>query len=131
MKVIIFYSKQHSGHHKAAEALAEGFRRWIPESTVVVQNSAEFFDVRIGDLIEKAYMFTIRQMPWLWSWMYDNDRLKSRVKHVKRLNLFMNKRRLLRFIRDTEPDLILCTEAVPCEMLCILKARGALSVPVI
>lgn len=131
MKVIIFYSKQHSGHHKAAEAIAEGFRQWVPDVSVLVRNSADFFDTRIGDFIEKAYMFAIRHIPWLWSWMYDNDRLKRRLKHVKRLNLFLNKRRLLRFIRETDPDLLLCTQAVPCEMLCIMKARGSVNVPLI
>jgi len=131
MKVVVFYAKEHSGHHKAAEAIAEGFRRWVPDASVAVQNCAEFFDVRMGDFIEKAYMFTIRRMPWLWSWMYDNDGLKKRLKHIKRMNLFLNKHRLLRFIRDASPEVILCTQAVPCEMICILKFRGLLHVPLI
>lgn len=131
MRVAIFYTKEHSGHHKAAEAIAEGFACFAPESEVMVKNASDFFDSRIGGGIEKAYMFTIKNLPWFWSWMYDNDMLKSRIKAIKRLNVFMDKRKLLRFIKDTSPDVVLCTQAVPCEMLCILKYRGVLEVPLI
>ena len=131
MKVVVFYSKQHSGHHHAALAIAEGFDKHVPGAEVIVKNSADFFEPWIGNVIEKTYMFSIRRLPWVWSWMYDNDLLKKRLKHIKRLNLFLDKRKLLRFIRDTSPDFILCTQAVPCEMICILKFRGVVEVPLI
>ncbi len=130
-RVLVLYAKELSGHHKAALALSEAFARLLPDAEVRCVRVEDFLNPIVSRFFAQTYMLTIKHIPSLWEWLYDNEVIKRYVKSVKSWNLFLANARLFRYLKRWPPDLIACTQAVPCEMLAILKQRGKIDIPIL
>lgn len=130
-KVLILYTKEYSGHHKAAAALTHAFLRRHPEAEVRCMRVEKFLKPWVAALFGWLYMFTIRRIPGLWEWIYDNEQIKRWMTSVKGWNIFLACRPLYRLLRRWRPDLVVCTQAVPCEGVAILKKRRRLLAPLV
>jgi len=131
MKALIFYLKKRSGHRKAAEAIEQSFKRRYPQADVVVRNAGDFFSHVTRAVCDTFFMSEMKHSSRLWSWSYDRCLLKSLSGPVRTAFEVAARHKMLEYVRGISPDVIICTQAIPCEMLCVLRARGYLHVPVI
>ncbi|MEC5186807.1 MGDG synthase family glycosyltransferase [Geobacillus thermodenitrificans] len=121
-----------SGHHRVAEALAEGLRSI---DRAVKCEKIELLSSRLGakeQWISRLYLRCIRHVPKAYSIAYRRSVLHPSSKppsfppyewlfggHLKQL------------IRRLTPALIVCTHAFPSYLLDLLKQRGEIDVPVV
>jgi len=121
-----------SGHHRAAEALAEGLRSI---DRAVKCEKIELLSSRLGakeQWISRLYLRCIRHAPKAYSAAYRRSVLHPASEppsfppyewlfggHLKQL------------LRRLQPALIVCTHAFPSYLLDLLKQRGEIDVPVV
>ncbi|AGT32183.1 galactosyldiacylglycerol synthase [Geobacillus genomosp. 3] len=134
MKTVLFLPllQLPSGHHRAAEALAEGLRSI---DRAVACEKIELLSSRLGakeQWVSRLYLRCIRHVPRAYSVLYHRSVLRPSPKppafppyewlfadHLKQL------------IRRLKPALIVCTHAFPSYLLDLLKQRGDIDVPVV
>lgn len=123
-RILLLYTFEFSGHHKACLALASAFRSADPGLEIRVENFLDLSHPHSGRWIQSAYFAWIGALPALWGAVYDRafGRLGGRV--ARRL-ASSGGARLERLIDDCDPDVILCTQAIPCIAVSELKKKRA------
>ncbi|HEK9100151.1 UDP-glucuronosyltransferase [Bacillus pfraonensis] len=121
-----------SGHHQVAQALIEGIQKDQFNIKCDLVDILSYSYGRIEALVSNVYLKWIKEFPDFYNWIYQNSVYKN-VEENKRYRLyellfvpFMRK-----LLRDKQPDLIICTHALPSYVLNYLKEKGELKTPVI
>lgn len=127
-KIIIFYTPCGAGHRRAAESIAEGFKRsGHPDERVIIKNSLEFVNKLAGKLYVKGYDFLLKHALLLWAFFYSVTDVKFSAPFFKVLRRVYNEltcKGLVKFIKEQSPDVIICTHFLPEEIVCSMKKKG-------
>lgn len=121
-----------SGHHQAANALIDEILRICPHIRCEKVDILAYSYGKIESFVSKIYLKWIHTFPVLYNSIYQNSVYKN-IEKNKRYRLY----ELLfitftkRLIEEKQPDIIVCTHALPAYMLNYLKAKNDLKVPVI
>ena len=120
-----------SGHHQVANGIIDSLhntKEFECEKVDILSYSYGHMEV----LISKIYIKWIHLFPNLYSWLYmksaykmDNE--KKRFYFYEGLFLYS----MEKLIKEKNPQLIICTHALPSYLLNNLKQRGKISIPVI
>ena len=111
-----------TGHTKAAQNVLQGIKTMFPHVTTKMEITLSKISPFLEKCVSKAYVQTIRHAPPLWGWAYKRDKEFSLV-GKDLLRKFMAKK-LLSFIENENPDLIVCTHAFCLGGLAELKRKG-------
>lgn len=133
MKKILFMPllRMSSGHHQVAdsimEALKEGNREWEFEKIEILSYSFGF----IESIVTGMYLKSIKVVPTIYSWIY---RKVSFNETYEEKRYFLYELFFLRYmekiLKEINPDIIICTHALPSYLLNRLKQKSSYSVPV-
>ncbi|MBM4148787.1 MAG: glycosyltransferase [Lentisphaerae bacterium] len=117
-----------SGHLRAGEALELAARENPEVGEVLHVDALKLTTKLFKDWYGGSYMALVRKAPTVWGWFYNySDEPWST--HGLRLALSRpNAGRLVRFVRDFAPDVVLCTHFMPSEVISHLIGRRKLSV---
>ncbi|QPA29958.1 MGDG synthase family glycosyltransferase [Thermaerobacillus caldiproteolyticus] len=121
-----------SGHHQTADALKEGLLLLDPH---IQCEKIELLSSKFGKVesfISKFYLQWIDRFPKTYSLLYRQSVFRELGKTKKFPQyevLFLN--HLKKVISKTNPNVIICTHALPSYLLSKLKAGGELKIPVI
>ncbi|MFC7061681.1 MGDG synthase family glycosyltransferase [Halobacillus seohaensis] len=121
-----------SGHHQVADALIEALSQkncdYKCEKIDILSHSYG----KVESMVSSFYLKWIQSLPALYNRIYQ-DSVNKNIEENKRYRLyeglFLNFMRKL--LKEKQPDLIVCTHALPSYMLNFLKENHELNIPVI
>jgi processive 1,2-diacylglycerol beta-glucosyltransferase len=130
-RVLLLSASAGAGHIRAAQAIEKAFAE-IGEETGE-RREVHHFDILnytnkvFRHLYSKAYIDLVNKMPEVPGWFY--DKLDKPWKNERRRLALdkLNTRPLVKFLREQQPDLIVCTHFLPAEIVSWLKAKEKLS----
>lgn len=119
MKVVIFTEdKVGEGHYQAARAVAAALTQLSPEKiNVQVVGGMRLVHPFFERSAAKIYLTMIRYWPRGWSYLYNNVRQPFSLQQ----KLFQV--RLIRYLQEEKPDMVLCTHPACTNALAQLKAK--------
>jgi processive 1,2-diacylglycerol beta-glucosyltransferase len=128
MRVLIATVTAGGGHVAAAAALQETWRALRPEDELDQVDLVKFFSPLHKTIVSDGYVKLVAHAPELWGLMFaktDQPKMARRLNRIK--GLFPSKSRDLftRYVRQFEPDAVLCTHYLPLETLARMKAEAA------
>ncbi len=129
-KILVLTVLAGMGHVRAAEAVCEGIRRVLPESTVWLKDPLEK-EPKKQRFVNDIYVFMARHMPHLWGYFY-NSRLISGVYSPIRWYITRKYAALIaQNIREFQPEVIVSTHPFLAAAVGTLKNHKRLKIPLI
>lgn len=128
-RILILYIVQNSGHHAAARCLEAAFKKQAPDVETLCVDLLKHTHPRWEQLIRRMYMTTVRRTPELWEALYDNfwvEHLTRRLRHMVQQGKSDS---LARLMADSDPHVVICTQAFPLAVMSSFTARRATPLP--
>ena len=128
MKILIFYASYGGGHLNAAKSIHECLKSDYQSKNIDVEliDCMKYVNKTIEKMTTKAYNEMAKKAPWAWGRIY-SDSQKGPLAHItSRSNKFMAIK-LLRLLREKQPDLIISTHPFGSQMCSYLKRKGKIS----
>ncbi len=121
-KVLLLSVGYGEGHHSAARALAEEFRRggWQAEMVDPCQRANPV----LFPLTQRFYHFCVRSMPWLWRVTYAQTETADWARLIQLPGLRRCMAYLREKLRSWSPDLVVCTYPLFAYMLDAFRREG-------
>ena len=121
-----------SGHYQAAKALIEGMEEKQPPIHFEVADILSYSYGKIEGLVSGTYLKWIKAFPDLYGRIYRNN-VYNNLSENKRFRLYerLFLKQMRRLLVEKQPDLIVCTHALPSYLLNSLKEKGEISIPII
>ncbi|MGI8469231.1 MAG: MGDG synthase family glycosyltransferase [Pyrinomonadaceae bacterium] len=128
-KVLILSAAVGAGHLRAAEALEKTFKQSGAASEIKNIDVLNFTNPLFRRLYGKAYLEMVNTMPEVLGWMYDT--LDKPWKNEKRRLALdrLNTQPLIRFLKNYQPDIAVCTHFLPSEIISWLRAKEKINFP--
>lgn len=128
-KVLILSAAVGAGHLRAAEALEKTFKARNAAAEVRNIDVLNYTNPLFRRLYGKAYLDMVNRMPEVLGWMYDSLD-KPWQNERRRLALDrLNTQPLIKFLKEYNPDIAVCTHFLPGEIISWLKAKGKINFP--
>ncbi len=128
-KILILSAAVGAGHLRAAEAIEKEFKHQHPTAEVKNIDVLNYTNPLFRRLYGKAYLDMVNRMPEVLGWMYDSLD-KPWENERRRLALDrLNTLPLVKFLKDYQPDLAVCTHFLPAEIISWLTAKGKINFP--
>ena len=126
MKILIFYASYGGGHINAAKSIHECLRKKYKDINVELIDCMKYVNKTIEKMTTKAYNEMAKKAPWAWGRIY-SDSQKGPLAHItSRSNKFMAIK-LLKLLREKQPDYIISTHPFGSQMCNYLKRKGKIS----
>lgn len=128
-KVLILSAAVGAGHLRAAEALEKAFVKLNAAEEVRNIDVLNYTNPLFRRLYGKAYIDMVGAMPEVLGWMYDSLD-KPWQNERRRLALDrLNTQPLIKFLKNYQPDIAVCTHFLPAEIISWLTAKGRINFP--
>lgn len=127
MRVLIATVTAGGGHLAAASALDEAWRALRPDDTVERIDLLKFFSPLHRKIHSDGYLKLVEHAPELWGMVFqktDNPKLAQRLTKFRRAFASTSGRRFERFLKQFNPDVVLCTHYLPLETLGRAKSNA-------
>lgn len=111
------------GHANAAKSLYEHISNNYDNVTVEMIDCVKYVNKAIEKVTTKAYKVTSENIPWVWGRVYKNSKKKTITSLTSKSNSFFAIK-LLKLLRNKEPDLIISTHAFASQMCSYLKKKN-------
>lgn len=130
-KVLLMYISNVSGHRCASLAIEKALQQTDGNVQTHSIDTLSYTNPCLERLINKLYMFTIKAMPRLWDYLYDNEKVLRKVKKIRALIHRLDERKIKRLFEQLKPDIVICTQAFPCGMVADYKHRRNQNIPLV
>ncbi len=128
-KVLILSAAVGAGHLRAAEALEKAFVQSNAAAEVRNIDVLNYTNSLFRRLYGKAYLDMVNRMPEVLGWMYDSLD-KPWQNERRRLALDrLNTQPLIKFLKNYQPDIAVCTHFLPAEIISWLTAKEKITFP--
>ncbi len=120
MRVLIATVTAGGGHLAAAAALDEAWRSLRPNDTVEKLDVGKFFSPLHRRIVSDGYVKLVNHAPELWGMMFaqtDNPRMARRMSQIRAMFPSSSRAKFIKHIKQTKPDVVLCTHYFPLEPL--------------
>lgn len=129
-KILIMSASIGTGHTQAARAVEE-YLRSLPEECDVEHVDFLSNDVlSIDNIVKETYIKILDLFPMLYDLMYYSSQGYKKGMAVKTLIAWGLKRRMLRFLADKKPDVLIFTHPFPAGAAALLKRQHRLNIPI-
>lgn len=119
-----------SGHHQVANGVIESLQtNDLFECEKIDILSYSYGKVEV--FVSKFYIKWIHLLPAFYSWLYKKTVYKNNERSRFYLYEWLLLNQVEKLIKEKNPQLIICTHALPSYLLNLLKEKNKLSVPVI
>jgi processive 1,2-diacylglycerol beta-glucosyltransferase len=121
-----------SGHHQVADAVMEHIQETIPSILYKKVDILRYSYGNIETAVSEVYLKWIHSFPNSYNWLYR----KSVYKPIQQQNRYRLYEWLFQYfvqklVREEQPDIIICTHALPSYILSRLKTLHVISIPLI
>ena len=127
MRILIATATAGGGHLAAAAALHEAWSAARPTDAVEKLDVIKFFSPLHRKIHEDGYVKLVEHAPELWGMMFkktDDPKLTRRMNRLKRMFPSNSRARFVKYVKQFQPDVVLCTHYLPLEVLESMKARN-------
>lgn len=125
-RVLILSSAVGSGHKTAARAVEVAFQAH-PQIEVINQDILEMTNDAYRRLSADTYLEAVKRVPWLVGMTYQyNDEPFKNEEPLRRLWDQLNVQPVVKFLREYQPQITICTHYTPAGIVAQLMARGQL-----
>ncbi len=111
-----------SGHIKAAEALEKSFFADRRVTEVINNDSLQYTNKLFRDFYSKLYLSLAQSAPNFLGWWYKTSDEPWRTDRMRHMIDHLNTKPLVRFIRDFNPHITVCTHFMPAGIISHLIA---------
>ena len=122
-KILIFYASYGGGHLNAAKSIYEYINNNFPDNQTEMIDCMKYVNKTIEKITTAAYREAAKKMPWVWGRIY-NDSQKGPLAHLSSRSNKIMAIKLLRLLREKQPDLIISTHPFGSQMCSYLKRKG-------
>ena len=126
-RVLIMSVAAGAGHIRAAAALENAFAADPRVDQVINQDALVFTNKLFRDFYSKLYQSLAETAPNFLGWWYKSSDEPWRTDTMRHMIDRLNTRPLVRFIREFNPHLIVCTHFMPAGIISHLIASGRLN----
>jgi processive 1,2-diacylglycerol beta-glucosyltransferase len=115
------------GHLAAASALDEAWKSLRPQDKVERVDFLRFFSAIHKKVHVDGYVHLVERAPELWGLVFkrtDSAKAARRIARIKRAFPSGSRSRILRYLKQSAPDVVLCTHYLPLECLSILRCKA-------
>ena len=130
-KILLFYVSENSGHHRAALAIQEILRFGDGGVQAKTVNTLRLTNPLLENFVLKTYLGIIKNAPEVWDYLYDNQKIKEKIDLFQKFVHKVNASKLLKYLEQERPSVLVCTQAFPCGMIADGKSRGEINLPLV
>ncbi|HEU5124278.1 MAG TPA: glycosyltransferase [Verrucomicrobiae bacterium] len=134
MRILIATVTAGGGHLAAAAALEEAWKTERREDVVERIDLLKFFSPIHRKIHADGYVKLVERAPEIWGMVFkntDSPEAARRLNRLKRLFPSSSRMRFVRFVKQFQPDAIVCTHYLPLEMLGQMRQRNRAFDPLI
>ena len=125
-KIIIFYASYGGGHLSAAKAIESYLTENYNDLQIELVDCMKYVNKAFEKISTTAYKEMAKKAPWVWGKMY-NESQKGPLAHISsKANSFMAIK-LLRLLKEKQPDIIISTHPFGSQMCSYLKRKNKIS----
>ncbi len=125
-KILIFYASYGGGHLSAAKSVENYLKDNYNNLDVELIDCVKYINKTFEKVTTTAYQEMAKKAPWVWGKIY-YDAQKGPLAHITtRTNAFMAIK-LLRLLKEKEPDIIISTHPFSSQMCAYLKRKGKIN----
>ncbi|HYR58649.1 MAG TPA: glycosyltransferase, partial [Chthoniobacteraceae bacterium] len=125
-RVLIVSTSAGTGHVRAAEALEKEFACDDRVAKVIHADALKFTNKLFRDFYSTLYMRLVRSAPDLLGWVYRASDEPWKGVAVRTQLDRLNTQKLIRFIREFDPHITVCTHFMPAGIIAHLMEKGKL-----
>ena len=121
-KVIIFYASYGGGHLNAAKSIQECITNNYKDINVELIDCMKYVNITIEKITTAAYREMAKKAPWAWGRIYA-DSQKGPLAHISSRSNKIMAIKLLKLLREKNPNLIISTHPFGSQMCSYLKRK--------
>ena len=127
-KILVVYATAGIGHKKAAMAVKKAYDEMkLPGAEVTLIDALDYTNDFFKWSYLQAYLLMVNKLPTLWGLLYyftDIPFIDLFVSYIRRINNWASSKRLVNYILDTKPDVIISTHFFGSEVIADLKQKS-------
>ncbi|RKQ29671.1 MGDG synthase family glycosyltransferase [Oceanobacillus halophilus] len=119
-----------SGHHHVADSIIEQLEKTEEFSTEIHCEKLEILSFCFGKLesfVSSLYLFAIHKLPNIYSQIYRTAAVKGEKKKHYSLYKSLFTRKIMKILKEKNPNIIICTHALPSFLLDDMKQHNHFS----
>ena len=124
--ILIFYASYGGGHFNAAKSIFEYISSNFEKYNIEMIDCMKYVNKTVEKVTTAAYREAAKKAPWVWGKIY-NDSQKGPLAHLSTRSNKIMAIKLLRLLREKQPDLIISTHPFSSQMCTYLKRKGKIS----
>jgi len=124
-RVLILSTSAGTGHVRAAQALEKEFARDPRVDRVVHEDALDFTNKVFQKIYSSLYLRLVRSAPTALGWAYRASDEPWKGEEIRNQFDRLNTRPLVKFIREFEPDITVCTHFMPAGIISHLLGKQA------
>lgn len=132
-KIAIFSVSAGAGHIRAAHALQAAAERWYPGVETVHVDLMDLVPKLFRKVYADSYIKIVESHPAIWGYLYDRADQEKADSTLNRLRIAierLNTQKLIKVLREIDPDHVICTHFLPAQLLSRKIVKGAFTRPV-
>ena len=127
-RILVVYATAGIGHKKAAMAVKKAYDEMkLPGTEVTLIDALDYTNDFFRWSYLQAYLLMVNKLPTLWGLLYyftDIPFVDLFVSYIRRVNNWANSKRLVNYILDTKPDVIISTHFFASEVIADMKRKS-------
>jgi processive 1,2-diacylglycerol beta-glucosyltransferase len=119
-KVLILSVSAGAGHVRAAQALQAWAERDFQGVSVTHTDVMDLVPKLFRKIYADSYIRVVEKHPALWGYLYDRtdqEAPDSPLNQLRSALELLNTRKLARYLKETDPDIVVCTHFLPAQIL--------------
>lgn len=121
-KILIFYASYGGGHLNAAKSIKEYIDNNYENCKTELIDCMKYVNKPIEKITTTAYREMAKKIPWAWGKIY-NDSQKGPLAHISSRSNIIFAIKLLKLLREKQPDIIISTHPFGSQMCSYLKRK--------
>lgn len=124
--ILIFYASYGGGHLNAAKSIYEFLQQHHSHYQIELIDCMKYVNKTVEKLTTVAYREAAKKAPWVWGRIYSESQ-KGPLAHISTRSNKIMAIKLLRLLREKQPDLIISTHPFSSQMCSYLKRKGKIT----
>ncbi len=116
-RILLLYISNISGHRSAANAIEKAIRMLSPSAPILSMNFFQYVAPITEKIVNAMYMGVVKRAPIVWQVMYDNPRVVRSTSRARKFVYAQIRKKVDSLIRSFSPDVVIATQAFPCEIV--------------
>ena len=125
-KILIFYASYGGGHLSAAKSIEKCIQENYKDTNTKLIDCMKYVNKTIEKITTAAYRQMAKKVPWAWGKIY-SDSQRGPLAHLSSRSNKIMAIKLLKLLREEQPDLVISTHPFGSQMCSYLKRKGKIN----